>query len=114
VLKEGVRVGNFSEVKNSLLKEGAKVNHLTYIGDSTLGRKVNIGAGTITCNYDGVKKNRTSIGDRSFIGSNVNLVAPVSVGSDVIIGAGSTITEDVPSKGLAIARARQVNKKRKL
>ena len=113
VIKKDVRVGNFSEIKNSLLKDGSKVNHLTYVGDAELGKKVNIGAGTITCNYDGFKKSKTIIGDRSFIGSNVNLVAPVRVGSDVIIGAGSTITDDVPSKSLAIARARQVNKKRK-
>ena len=112
VVKANVRVGNFSEVKNSVLNEGSKVNHLTYIGDAVLGKKVNVGAGTITCNYDGFKKNKTFIGDRSFIGSNVNLVAPVKVGSDVIIGAGSTITDNVPSKSLAIARARQVNKKR--
>ncbi len=114
IIKSDVRVGNFSEVKNSVLNEGSKVNHLSYIGDATLGKKVNVGAGTITCNYDGFKKNKTFIGERSFIGSNVNLVAPVKVGSDVIIGAGSTITEDVPSKSLAIARARQVVKKRKL
>ena len=113
VIKKDVRVGNFSEIKNSLLKDGSKVNHLTYVGDAELGKKVNIGAGTITCNYDGFKKSKTIIGDRSFIGSNVNLVAPVRVGSDVIIGAGSTITDDVPSRSLAIARARQVNKKRK-
>jgi len=114
VIKTNVRVGNFSEVKNSVLDEGSKVNHLSYIGDATLGKKVNVGAGTITCNYDGFKKHRTVIGDRSFIGSNVNLVAPVTVGRDVVIGAGSTITEDIPSKSLAIARARQVNKKRKI
>jgi bifunctional UDP-N-acetylglucosamine pyrophosphorylase/glucosamine-1-phosphate N-acetyltransferase len=113
VIKNDVRVGNFSEIKKSTLEDGAKVNHLTYIGDAKLGKKVNIGAGTITCNYDGFKKSRTVIGDRSFVGSNVNLVAPVTVGSDVVIGAGSTITDNVPSKSLAIARARQVVKKRK-
>jgi len=113
ILKTGVKVGNFSEVKKSTIEEGAKVNHLTYIGDATVGKKVNIGAGTITCNYDGVKKHKTIIGDRSFIGSNVNFVAPVEIGSDAVIGAGSTITDNVPSKALAIARARQVNKIRK-
>lgn len=112
-LKNGVRVGNFSEVKNSTINFGAKVNHLSYIGDSIVGVDVNIGAGTITCNYDGVQKHKTIIGDRAFIGSNVNLVAPVKVGSDVVLGAGSTITDDVPSKSLAIARARQINKPRK-
>jgi len=113
IIKTGVKVGNFSEIKKSTLEDGSKVNHLTYIGDATVGKKVNIGAGTITCNYDGVKKHKTIIGDRSFIGSNVNFVAPVEIGSDAVIGAGSTITDDVPSKALAIARARQVNKIRK-
>ena len=113
VLKEGSRVGNFTEVKNSIVGEGSKVSHLSYIGDTMIGKKVNVGAGTITCNYDGTVKNKTSIGDRAFIGSNVNLVAPVKIGADVVLGAGSTITEDVPAKTLAIARARQVHKKRK-
>jgi bifunctional UDP-N-acetylglucosamine pyrophosphorylase/glucosamine-1-phosphate N-acetyltransferase len=110
VMKTGSRIGNFSEVKNSVIGEGSKVNHLSYIGDATLGRDVNVGAGTITCNYDGIRKNKTVIGDHTFIGSNVNLVAPVNVGSDVLLGAGSTITDDVPSDALAIARARQVIK----
>jgi bifunctional UDP-N-acetylglucosamine pyrophosphorylase/glucosamine-1-phosphate N-acetyltransferase len=109
-MKTGSRIGNFSEVKNSVVGEGSKVNHLSYIGDATLGRDVNVGAGTITCNYDGIRKNKTVIGDHTFIGSNVNLVAPVNVGSDVLLGAGSTITDDVPSDALAIARARQVIK----
>jgi bifunctional UDP-N-acetylglucosamine pyrophosphorylase/glucosamine-1-phosphate N-acetyltransferase len=113
VLRKGVKVGNFSEVKKSTIDEGSKVNHLTYIGDAEIGKSVNIGAGTITCNYDGVKKHKTTIGDRAFIGSNVNFVAPVKIGSDALVGAGSTITEDVPAKALAIARARQVNLKRK-
>jgi bifunctional UDP-N-acetylglucosamine pyrophosphorylase/glucosamine-1-phosphate N-acetyltransferase len=112
VLKENVKVGNFSEVKKSVVGAGSKVNHLSYIGDSFLGRNVNVGAGTITCNYDGVKKSTTVIGDRAFVGSNVNLVAPVRVGADVVLGAGSTITEDVPERSLAIARARQINKTR--
>jgi bifunctional UDP-N-acetylglucosamine pyrophosphorylase/glucosamine-1-phosphate N-acetyltransferase len=110
VLKAGSKVGNFSEVKKSVIEEGSKINHLSYIGDSLVGKKVNIGAGTITCNYDGVKKHATVIGDRAFIGSNVNLVAPVTVGCDVLLAAGSTITDDVPANALAIARARQVNK----
>ena len=113
VLKSDSRVGNFTEIKNSYVGEGSKVSHLSYIGDAQLGRKVNVGAGTITCNYDGKAKNKTIIGDRAFVGSNVNLVAPVRIGSDVMLGAGSTITEDVPSKTLAIARARQIHKKRK-
>ncbi len=113
VIKEGSRVGNFSEIKNSVLSEESKVNHLSYIGDTFLGKKVNVGAGTITCNYDGKNKNKTYVGDRVFIGSNVNLIAPVKIGADVVLGAGSTITDDVPSQTLAIARARQVHKKRK-
>jgi bifunctional UDP-N-acetylglucosamine pyrophosphorylase / glucosamine-1-phosphate N-acetyltransferase len=110
-LKAGSRVGNFSEVKNSVIGFGSKVSHLSYIGDAFLGEGVNIGAGTITCNYDGYKKNKTYIGDRSFIGSNTNLVAPVKVGADSLIGAGSTITKNVPSGSLAIARAHQITKK---
>ncbi|MFH1368420.1 MAG: bifunctional UDP-N-acetylglucosamine diphosphorylase/glucosamine-1-phosphate N-acetyltransferase GlmU [Elusimicrobiota bacterium] len=112
-VKTGARVGNFCEIKNSVIGFGAKVSHLSYIGDSFLGEEVNIGAGTITCNYDGTRKNKTYIGDRSFVGSNVNLVAPVRVGADVIIGAGSTITDNIPGKSLAIARARQINKIRR-
>lgn len=113
VLKEGSKVGNFSETKNTVLGPGSKVNHLSYVGDALVGRKVNIGAGTITCNYDGVNKYKTVIKDNSFIGSNTNLVAPVTVGSGVLIAAGSTITENIPDGGLAIARARQTNKVRK-
>ncbi|MHB9154110.1 MAG: bifunctional UDP-N-acetylglucosamine diphosphorylase/glucosamine-1-phosphate N-acetyltransferase GlmU [Endomicrobiales bacterium] len=113
IVEPGARIGNFSEVKNSRIKTGAKVNHLSYIGDSLIGRNANIGAGTITCNFDGVRKNRTIIGDRAFVGSNVNLVAPVTIGADAVLGAGSTITDDVPARGLAIARARQLNKQRK-
>ena len=113
VLKQQVKVGNFSEVKKSVIEAGSKVNHLSYIGDATLGRDVNVGAGTITCNYDGVQKHKTVIGDRVFVGSNVNLVAPVTIGADALLGAGSTITDDVPVKNLAIARERQTNKTRK-
>lgn len=112
-IMDGARVGNFSEIKNSFVGQDSKVNHLSYIGDATLGQKVNVGAGTITCNYDGFKKHATIIGDRVFVGSNVNLVAPVKVGHDVVLGAGSTITDEVPAKTLAIARARQVNRPRK-
>ncbi|OGS18379.1 MAG: UDP-N-acetylglucosamine diphosphorylase/glucosamine-1-phosphate N-acetyltransferase [Elusimicrobia bacterium RIFOXYA2_FULL_50_26] len=112
-LGEAVKVGNFSEVKKSVIGAGSKINHLSYVGDSKIGKGVNIGAGTITCNYDGFHKNETVIDDRVFVGSNVNLVAPVRVGRDAILGAGSTITDDVPPRMLAIARARQVNKTRK-
>lgn len=109
-LRAGARVGNFVEVKKSVLGEGVKAMHLTYIGDATVGRESNIGAGTITCNYDGVKKNPTIIGERVFVGSDSALVAPVRVGDGAYIAAGSTVTEDVPADALAIARGRQVNK----
>jgi|SRR5690348_7204057 len=109
-LRAGARVGNFVEVKKSVLGEGVKAMHLTYLGDAIIGRESNIGAGTITCNYDGVKKNPTSIGERVFVGSDSALVAPVSVGDGAYIAAGSTITDDVPADSLAIARGRQVNK----
>lgn len=108
VLKTKAKVGNFCEVKNSVIGEGSKVNHLTYIGDTDMGAGVNIGAGAITCNYDGQKKHRTVIGDHCFVGSNVNFVAPVEVKPYSKIGAGSTITKEVPEGSLAIARARQV------
>ena len=107
-LKTKAKVGNFSEVKKSIIGEGSKVNHLTYIGDTDMGAGVNIGAGTITCNYDGAKKHRTVIGDHCFVGSNTNFVAPVDVKPYSKIGAGSTITKEVPEGSLAIARARQV------
>ncbi len=107
------KIGNFCEVKKSKIGRGSKVPHLSYVGDTIMGEKVNIGAGTITCNYDGVKKNVTIIGDRAFVGSNTNLVAPVKIGNDTLIGAGSTITADVPDGKLAIARERQIIKDRK-
>ena len=107
VLADGVHVGNFVEIKNAQLGIGSKANHLTYLGDATIGSKVNIGAGTITCNYDGVNKSRTTIGDGAFIGSNAALVAPVSVGSNATIGAGSVITKDAPEGELTIGRGRQ-------
>lgn len=113
VLKDNVKVGNFSEVKKSVIDKGSKINHLSYIGDAIIGKDVNIGAGTITCNYDGNKKHQTIIQDDVFVGSNVNLVAPVKIGKKVLIAAGSTITENVLPNKLTIARARQIIKVRK-
>ena len=110
VVEKGAHVGNFVELKNTRLGAGSKAMHLAYLGDSTIGRKTNIGAGTITCNYDGVKKHRTNIGDASFIGSNSTLVAPVEVGSGAYVAAGSVITDAVPEDALALGRARQVLK----
>jgi bifunctional UDP-N-acetylglucosamine pyrophosphorylase/glucosamine-1-phosphate N-acetyltransferase len=107
-LAAGVKIGNFVEVKKSDIGEGSKVNHLTYIGDTTIGSRVNVGAGTITCNYDGVNKHHTVIGDGAFIGSGVMLVAPVEVGSDATVGAGSTITKAVPAGELALERSKQI------
>jgi bifunctional UDP-N-acetylglucosamine pyrophosphorylase/glucosamine-1-phosphate N-acetyltransferase len=109
-LGDRVHIGNFVEVKNSRLEPGVKANHLAYLGDSTVGRGANIGAGTITCNYDGFEKHRTEIGAGAFIGTNVSLVAPVSVGAGAFIGAGSVIVEDVPADALAVARGPQVTK----
>ncbi|MEL6808471.1 MAG: bifunctional UDP-N-acetylglucosamine diphosphorylase/glucosamine-1-phosphate N-acetyltransferase GlmU [Pseudomonadota bacterium] len=109
-LAEDVRVGNFVEVKNATLAQGAKVNHLSYIGDASVGASSNIGAGTITCNYDGVMKHFTHIGERAFIGSNTMLVAPVSIGDEAMTGSGSVITSDVEAGALALARAPQVEK----
>ena len=107
---ENARVGNFVEVKAASLAKGAKANHLSYIGDAHVGEAANIGAGTITCNYDGVFKHRTEIGARAFIGSNSALVAPVSIGEDALVGSGSVITSDVPAGDLALGRGAQVNK----
>ena len=109
-LAEDVKIGNFVEVKNAQIAAGAKVNHLSYIGDAEIGARSNIGAGTITCNYDGVFKHRTTIGEDAFIGSNTMLVAPVTVGDAAMTGSGSVITRDVPPGDLAVARARQENK----
>jgi bifunctional UDP-N-acetylglucosamine pyrophosphorylase/glucosamine-1-phosphate N-acetyltransferase len=109
-IRTGARVGNFVEVKNAVLHEGAKALHLTYLGDASIGSKANIGAGTITCNYDGVAKHQTKIGNNVFIGSDTALVAPVRIGHGAYVAAGSTITENVPSNALALARGRQVNK----
>jgi bifunctional UDP-N-acetylglucosamine pyrophosphorylase/glucosamine-1-phosphate N-acetyltransferase len=112
-LRQGVHVGNFVEVKKSVLREGVKAGHLTYLGDADIGAGTNVGAGTITCNYDGVRKHPTIIGEKAFIGSNTALVAPVTVGAEAYVGAGSTITEEVPPGKLGIARARQVNLERR-
>ena len=115
-LKSGSRIGNFVEVKKSIIGKGSKINHLSYIGDAQLGKNVNIGAGTITCNYDGVKKSKTNIKDKVFIGSNSSLVAPVTINENSIVGAGSVITKNVKKKALALTRSSQVeikNYKRK-
>ena len=108
-LAEHARIGNFVEVKNALIGEGAKVNHLSYIGDARVGDESNIGAGTITCNYDGVSKHETVIGARVFVGSNTMLVAPVTLGDGAMTGSGSVITRDVAPDALSIARAPQVD-----
>ena len=116
ILSENSRVGNFVEIKNSKVKKGSKINHLSYIGDTYIGKNVNIGAGTITCNYDGKKKNKTKILDGAFIGSNTSLVAPIKIGSNSIVGAGSTITKNVKKKSLSLTRSKQIeikNYKRK-
>jgi bifunctional UDP-N-acetylglucosamine pyrophosphorylase/glucosamine-1-phosphate N-acetyltransferase len=108
-VKAKASIGNFVEVKKSVIGKGSKANHLAFIGDSMVGEQVNIGAGTVTCNYDGIEKHQTIIGDRVFVGSNVELVAPVKVGKDSTIGAGSTVTKDVPGGALAISRTKQKN-----
>ena len=113
VLEESSKIGNFVEVKKSKINKGAKVNHLSYVGDSDIGSNVNIGAGVITCNYDGINKSKTTIGNNSFVGSNVSLVAPLKVGSNSLIGAGSVITKDVPNNMLAVERNKQVTIKKR-
>ncbi|MCY3727400.1 MAG: bifunctional UDP-N-acetylglucosamine diphosphorylase/glucosamine-1-phosphate N-acetyltransferase GlmU [Nitrospira sp.] len=110
VLRKQSKVGNFVELKNTELGPGSKANHLTYLGDTTVGKRVNIGAGAITCNYDGYKKDRTTIEDEAFIGSDAQLIAPVRVGKGAVVGSGSTITEDVPAGALALSRSPQVTK----
>mgnify|MGYP001420291826 FL=1 len=107
VLKESSKVGNFVEVKKSMIGKNSKINHLTYIGDANIGKSVNVGAGTITCNYDGVKKSKTTIKDNAFIGSNSSLVAPVTIEQNSIVGAGSVITKKVKKGSLALTRALQ-------
>ena len=109
-LKESVHIGNFVEVKKSTLEKGVKAGHLTYLGDATIGEKTNIGAGTLTCNYDGKNKFKTIIGNNSFIGSDTMLVAPINIGDDATNRAGSVITKDVPEKALAVSRSKQVIK----
>ena len=116
ILKEGSKIGNFVEVKKSTVGKKSKVNHLSYIGDSEIGKMVNVGAGTITCNYDGTKKNKTKIKDGVFIGSNSSLIAPITINKKSIIGAGSVITRNVKEKSLALTRSKQTevrNYKRK-
>ena len=109
-ISQGCKLGNFVEVKNSIIGDYTKANHLTYIGDAEIGSNCNIGCGVIFCNYDGKKKNHTFVGDNVFIGSNVNIIAPVKIESNTTIAAGSTITDAVPQGALAIGRARQINK----
>ena len=109
ILEEGAKIGNFVETKKTRVGKGSKINHLSYVGDAELGESVNVGAGTITCNYDGVNKHRTEIGDQAFIGSNTSLVAPVRVGNMATVGAGSTITKDIPDGELGLTRALQKN-----
>ncbi len=116
ILKEGSKIGNFVEIKKSVIGKNSKVNHLTYIGDSNIGKSVNIGAGTITCNYDGVKKSKTRIKDNVFIGSNSSLIAPLTIEEESVVGAGSVITKKVRKKSLALTRTSQTeirNYKRK-
>ena len=109
LLKENTKIGNFVETKKSLINKNSKVNHLSYVGDTSVGKNSNIGAGTITCNYDGVKKSKTKIADNVFIGSNSSLVAPVSIGKNSVVGAGSVITKNVKKKSLALTRASQIS-----
>ena len=112
ILKEGSKIGNFVEVKKSVVGKNSKVNHLSYVGDSDIGKSVNIGAGTITCNYDGVNKNKTKIKDNVFIGSNSSLVAPVTIENDSTVGAGSVITKKVNKKSLALNKSKSVRNKK--
>ena len=111
ILKEGSKIGNFVEIKKSTLGKKSKASHLTYIGDSTIGKYVNVGAGTITCNYDGIKKNKTKIKDKVFIGSNSSLVAPLTIEEGSIVGAGSVITKNVGKRSLALTRSIQTEVK---
>ena len=108
ILKEGSKIGNFVEIKKSILGNKSKINHLSYVGDAIIGKSVNIGAGTITCNYDGANKNKTKIKDKVFIGSNSSLVAPIIIDKESIVGAGSVITKDVKKKSLALTRSQQL------
>ena len=110
-IEKGARIGNFVEVKKSKIGKKSKINHLSYVGDSTIGKNVNIGAGTITCNYDGIKKNKTIIKDDAFIGSNSSLVAPITINKKSLVGAGSVITKNVIQKSLALTRSNQITVK---
>ena len=116
ILSKGSRIGNFVEIKKSKIGKNSKINHLSYVGDTYVGRNVNIGAGTITCNYDGKKKSKTKISDGAFIGSNTALIAPITIGKKAVVGAGSSLTKNVKNKSLALTRSKQVeikNYKRK-
>jgi bifunctional N-acetylglucosamine-1-phosphate-uridyltransferase/glucosamine-1-phosphate-acetyltransferase GlmU-like protein len=113
IIGENCKIGNFVEIKNSIIGSGTKIAHLTYVGDGTIGKNCNFGCGTVLCNYDGVNKNKTIVGDNVFIGSNVNLIAPITIGDNSFIAAGSTIYESLPKDSFAIARSYQVVKKRK-
>ncbi|MCL2540608.1 MAG: hypothetical protein FWE53_04260 [Firmicutes bacterium] len=110
IISDNCRIGNFVEIKKSVIGAGSKIAHLTYVGDSEIGENVNLGCGTVTVNYDGKQKHKTVIGNGAFVGSNVNLVAPITIGKSAVVAAGSTVTEDVPDYALAIARERQTNK----
>ena len=110
VIMDGARIGNFVETKKTSLGRDSKANHFTYLGDAEVGDEVNIGAGTITCNYDGKDKHKTNIGDNSFVGTNSSLVAPVTIGKNAYVGAGSTITKDIPDNALGVGRGKQKNK----
>ena len=110
-IEKGARIGNFVEVKKSKIGKKSKINHLSYVGDSTIGKNVNVGAGTITCNYDGIKKNKTIIKDDAFIGSNSSLVAPITINKKSLVGAGSVITKNVIQKSLALTRSNQITVK---
>ena len=110
VLSDNSKIGNFVEIKKSVIGRGSKVNHLSYVGDATVGTDVNVGAGVITCNYDGVNKSQTIIENNAFIGSNASLVAPVTIGDTATVAAGSVVTKDVDAKALAFGRARQIQK----
>jgi bifunctional UDP-N-acetylglucosamine pyrophosphorylase/glucosamine-1-phosphate N-acetyltransferase len=110
VLGDDAKVGNFVELKKTTMGAGAKANHLSYLGDATIGARANIGAGTITCNYDGTHKHQTTVGAGAFVGSDSTLIAPVTIGDNAYVAAGSAITENVPDEALAVARSRQQNK----
>merc|ERR1711991_105076 len=113
IVGEETKVGNFVEIKKSSISKKVKINHLSYVGDTEIGSSTNIGAGTITCNYDGINKNKTKIGKNSFVGSNSTIIAPIKIGDNVTMGAGSVFNKDIPTNNLSIGRAYQINKKNK-